>query len=180
LATLERPREQTTFTEAWQNQLKKVLKAYSPERKLGIVGLGHPMRGDDFVGSYAMKAAMDAVDGKVPEGVYLFDAEDNLEALVSRLVKLGLKYLIFIDACEMERRSGEVVLLSVMETSYPFFTTHGIPLRVFAERFFADSEVWILAIQPKQTEFDRALSPEVRDAAAKISKSIVTNLMEGV
>ena len=179
LAKLERPREQTASTEIWQDLLKKIVKACSSEEKLGIVGVGHPMRGDDYVGSYAVKAVMEATDGMLPQGAYLFDAEDNVEALISGIARLGLKHVIFIDACEMERRPGEAALLPVAETSYPFFTTHGIPLKVLAERLFPESEVWILAIQPRQTEFNAALSPEIRETAMNVSRFITTNLIEG-
>lgn len=179
MAKLERPREQTPSTEIWQDLLKKLVKACSSEEKLGIVGVGHPMRGDDYVGSYAVKAVMEATDGTLPKGAYLFDAEDNVEAVISGIARLGLKRVIFIDACEMARRPGEAALLPVGETSYPFFTTHGIPLKVLAERLFPESEVWILAIQPRQTEFNDALSPEIRETAVNVSKFIATNLIEG-
>jgi Ni,Fe-hydrogenase maturation factor len=80
----------------------------------------------------------------------------------------------------MRAKPGEVNLLSVAETSYPFFTTHGIPLKVLAERLLKGCEVWVLAIQPKETEFDEDLSPELHDAASHVSDFIVSNLMEGV
>jgi len=178
LATLELPREQTASTEGWQDPLRKILNACSSEQKLGIVGVGHPMRGDDYAGSYALKSIIEATE-TLPEGAYLFDAEDNVEALISGITRLGLKHLVFIDACEMARPPGNAALLSVAETSYPFFTTHGIPLKVLAERLFPDSEVWILAIQPKQTELDSGLSPEIRDTATNVSEFIVTNLAKG-
>jgi len=180
LAALEQwPREQTVSTEIWQYQLKGILRACSSEERLGIVGVGHSMRGDDYVGSYAVKTIMETTDGTLRKGAYLFDAEDNVEALISGFARLGLKHVIFIDACEMERRPGEAALLSVAETSYPFFTTHGIPLKVLAERLLPESEVWILAIQPRQTEFNDTISPEVREAAMNVSNFIAANLIEG-
>lgn len=179
MSKLERPMEQTTSTETWQVQLSDLLGLFSPTKRLALVGVGHPLRGDDYVGSYAIKAVMEATEDSLPDDVYLFDAEDNVEAVITRLARLGLKYVIFIDACEMGLKPGVTGLLSVTETSYPFFTTHGIPLRVLAERFLPDSEVWVLAIQPKRAEFGSSLSPEIQDAAISISKFITTNLKGG-
>ncbi len=177
---LERPREQTTSTKAdWRADLRTLLRSCSTTAGIAFVGIGHPLRGDDYVGSYTAKTIMRAMDGTLPEGMYIFDAEDNLEALITRLADLSLQHVIFIDACEMRARPGEVNLLSVSETSYPFFTTHGIPLKVLAERLLSKSEVWVLAIQPKQAEFGDRLSPELRSAAAHISGFITKGLGEG-
>jgi len=179
VATPERQQERTISAENWQVQLRTLLKSCSSEAKLAIVGLGHPLRGDDYVGSYAMKAIMEATDGGLPRGAYLFDAEDAVEALVAKLARIGLKHVIFIDACEMGQRPGQASLLPVTETSYPFFTTHGIPLKILAEQLLSDCKVWVLAIQPKQTEFGESLSPETRFAATNVSKFISANLVEG-
>ena len=76
----------------------------------------------------------------------------------------------------MGARPGETKLLPVDETQYPFFTTHGIPLKVLAEQLLMGCQVWVLAIQPKETEFGEALSPEVRDTANYVSKVIASSL----
>ncbi len=179
MSKLVRPREQATSTETWQVQLRDLLGLFSPTKKLALVGVGHPLRGDDYVGSYTVKAIMEATEGSLPDGVYLFDAEDNVEAVITRLARPGLKYVIFIDACEMGLKPGEKRLVPVAETSYPFFTTHGIPLRVLAEQFLSESKVWVLAIQPNRTEFGCSLSPEIQGAATSVSKFITTNLKRG-
>lgn len=171
--------ERTASTENWQIQLRKLLSSCSSETRLAIVGVGNPMRADDYVGSYTVKAIMEATDGALPEGAYLFDAEDSVEALIGSLAKLGLKHVIFIDACEMGLPPGQANLLSVAETSYPFFTTHGIPLKVLSDRLLSGSKVWVLAIQPKQTEFDASLSDEIQLTATNVSELITRSLIEG-
>jgi hydrogenase 3 maturation protease len=177
LTQSQRLREQTISARVqWELQLKELLAA----SKIALVGIGHPMRGDDYVGSFIVKRIIEATDGTLPENVYLFDAEDNVENLITRLSRIGLPQVVFIDACEMRAKPGEINLLSVAETSYPFFTTHGIPLKVLSEHLLKGSEVWVLAIQPKETEFDADLSPQLRDAASYVSNFIVSNLMEGV
>ena len=178
MAKMERPQKQTTQTKTWQVQLRNLIGFLSPTKRVALVGMGHPLRGDDYVGSYAAKVIIEARDGTLPDGFYVFDAEDYVEGLITRLARLGLKHVIFIDACEMGLRPGETSLLSVAETSYPFFTTHGIPLRVLAERLLPESEVWVLAIQPKRIEFGEGLSPEIQDAAISVSNFITTNLTE--
>ena len=177
MAQSQRLREQSTSARVqWELQLKDLLAS----SRVALVGVGHPLRGDDYVGSLIVKRIIEATDRALPENVYLFDAEDNVENLIIRLSKIDLRSVVFIDACEMRAKPGEVLLLSVAETSYPFFTTHGIPLKVLAENLLKRCETWVLAIQPKETEFDDDLSPELRDAAAYVSNFIVSSLMEGV
>ncbi len=179
MAKLEQPPAQTTSTEIWQTQLRGLLTSCSPAAKVGLVGIGHPLRGDDYVGSYMAKSIIDASRGALREGSYLFDAEDNVEVLISKIARLGLKDIIFIDSCEMGLRPGEADLRPIAETSYPFFTTHGIPLKVLAEQLLSKSRVWVLAIQPKQADFGESLSPEVRETAVAISGFIASNLVRG-
>lgn len=175
----QRLRKQTTSSKAqWEFQLKELLTASSPTFKTALVGVGHPLRGDDYVGSYVLRKIIKATEGRLSDGVYLFDAEDNVERVITRLSRIGLQQVIFIDAGEMRARPGEMKLLSVAETSYPFFTTHGIPLKVLTEHLLTGCEVWVLAIQPKETEFGDDLSHELRDTAAHVSKFIVSNLLE--
>ena len=134
------------------------------------------MRGDDYVESYVMKEIIKANGGTLFESIYLFDAEDTVERAITRLSKIQPKQVIFIDACEMEARPGETKLLPIDETRYPFFTTHGISLKVLAEQVLIGCKVWVLAIQPKETDFGEPLSPEVRDMANQVSKFIVSSL----
>ncbi len=167
---------QTTSTDQWESHIKELLTAASPTFKVALVGVGHPLRGDDYVGSYIMKGIIKA-SGKTPsKSVHLVDAEDKVERAITKLSRIGLKQVTFIDACEMGARPGETKLLPVDETIYPFFSTHGIPLKVLAEQLLMECKVWVLAIQPKETEFGEVLSPELRDTANRISKFIVSSL----
>ncbi len=142
-----------------------------------IVGLGHPFRGDDNVGSYIAKRLIERKEDIQHQDIYFFDAEENLETMMEPVVALAPKHVIFIDACEMGLNGGEVRLLSIADTSYPFFTTHSIPLRVIAENLLPRTEVWVLAIQPKSTCFGDKLSRE-SDAAANYVSRFIMNVLE--
>jgi len=168
---------QTTSTiQHWELLLKELLNASSPTSKVAIVGIGHPFRGDDYVGSYLLKRIVSVTGNTLFDSVYLFDAEDNVERVFTKISRIDPKQVIFIDACEMGARPAQMKLLAIAETSFPFFTTHGIPLKVLAEQLLIKCKVWVLAIQPKETEFGKRLSPEVRDAADYASEFITSIL----
>jgi len=179
LATARSVPEQTTSTAAdWQQDLRELLKSASSSNRVTLVGVGHPLRGDDYVGSQIVKTLAEHAEGALPDGLYLFDAEGDVEAVITKLADVAAKHVIFIDACEMKLRPGETQLLSIEETGYPFFTTHGIPLKVLAEQLLPKSKAWVLAIQPKQIEFSEDLSTEVEEAAVSVSRFLLRILEE--
>ena len=169
--------ELTTSTiQQWESPLNELLTAASPTFKVALVGIGHPLRGDDHVGSYVTKEIIKANCCRSPDRVYVFDAEDNVERVISRISRIHPRYVIFIDACEMGLKPTETKLMPVDETSYPFFTTHGIPLKVLADQLLMGCKVWVLAIQPKDTGFGEGLSPEIQDAADHLCKFVASSL----
>jgi len=123
------------------------------------------------VGSYVAKELITRVEPK-PNNVEFFDAEDNVESIIPKVIETRPKYVIFVDSCEMNTQPGEIRLISVSETDYPFFTTHGIPLKLLSERLLPQSEAWILAIQPDHLEFGEKMSGEVTEAGILISEFI--------
>ena len=167
----------TSIITDWQKNIEKLLKSASSTSPIALVGVGHPLRGDDYVGSLIVKK-LSIYLSQLPDGVHLFDAEGDVEAVIGKLVEVAPSHVIFIDACEMEFRPGETQLLPVAETSYPFFTTHGIPLKVIADQLLPKSRAWVLAIQPKHTEFGEELSTEVREASVSISRFMMEILEE--
>jgi len=164
--------EQTASIVDWRFQLRELL---SSKHSIAFVGVGHPYRGDDYVGSFILK---ELERHKFPPLVHLYDAEDNVESIVSRLVELKPDCVIFVDACELNGKPGETRMISVAETEYPFFTTHGIPLKVLCERMLPECQSWVLAVQPERVEFSDTLTPEVRGAAFMISDVISKTVEE--
>jgi hydrogenase 3 maturation protease len=174
MAVLERMYAKTLSTDAnWQSRLAKILTAASPTSKVALVGVGHPMRGDDFVGSFIVKDLMKKLRNS---NVILFDAEDGIEWVTSKIAAFNLRHLILLDACQMNADPGEVALIRLAETSYPFFTTHGIPLKLLVSKLLPSVETSILAIQPGRMGLNEHLSPEVLAVANGISNFVVAAL----
>jgi hydrogenase maturation protease len=172
------PGQTTSTMDEWQQGLRELLKSVSSSNRIALVGVGHPLRGDDYVGSQIVKTIAEHIENTLPDGVYLFDAERGVEAVITKLADVDPRHVVFIDSCEMKSRPGETRLLSIEETSYPFFTTHGIPLKVLADQLLPKSEAWVLAIQPKQIEFGEGLSAEVNAASLFVSRFLMKILEE--
>ncbi len=94
----ERVSEQTTSTiYGWRPELEEILNSPSPVKKIVLVGMGHPLRRDYFAGSYVVKKIIVRAKHKLPEGVYLFDGEDNVEALITRIADVEAEHVVFVD-----------------------------------------------------------------------------------
>jgi hydrogenase 3 maturation protease len=133
------------------------------------------MRGDDYVGSFIVKKLLNEIR---TQKVILFDAEDGVEWVISKVGRPNLRHLIIIDACEMNTKPGEVALIPLAKTDYPFFTTHGIPLKLLTSKLLPDVDASILAIQPGRMGLNEELSPEVSVAATSILALIANAVKE--
>jgi len=172
--------QETTLTKpSWLTELEPIVHAsLSSTKKVVFVGMGHPLRRDDYVGSYIAKKLRSMANNNLRDSFSIFDGEDNVEALITEIGDLAPEHVVFVDACEMKAEPGETQLVSIERTSYPFFTTHGIPLKLIAEQLLPKSKVWLLAIQPKDTYFGEQLTPEVRRVCNSIVNSILDMLKE--
>jgi hydrogenase maturation protease len=140
-----------------------------------MIGVGHPMRGDDYVGSFIVKTLMKGIR---TDRVIFFDAEESIEWTISKLAKTPLRRVVVVDACEMNLPAGEIVLVPLADTDYPFFTTHGIPLKLLAGKLLPNVHAFILAIQPGRMGLNARLSPAVFASANLVSQVIGTILWE--
>lgn len=163
----------------WLRELQRIVESTSTTGRIALVGMGHPLRSDDYVGSYIVKRVTSKLKRDSLNRVFLFDGEDNVENFITGIARLKPAHVIFIDACEMRENPGATRLLSVTETSYPFFTTHGVPLKLLAQQLLPDSSVWILAIQPERTDFGEGLSAQIRSLANSIVNLLVQVLRNG-
>jgi len=170
--------QKTSSITSWQENLNHLLKSTSSNNRVALVGVGHPLRGDDYTGSLIVKALGKKAENYSRNGLYIFDAEDDVEGVISKLAKLHPKHVVFIDACEMKMKPGELRLLSIEDTSYPFFTTHGIPLKLLAQKLLPESEAWMLAIQLESLELTDHLSTKLSDTARSVIELIGSSLKE--
>lgn len=136
--------------------------------KVVIAGIGNPIRSDDFVG---VKIIQD-LQGKLPENVCLIECETVPESFMDEIVQLKPSHVLLIDAAMMGLKPGEIRLFDAEKvTDFPAISTHMLPLRVFCEYItqLAKAKIALLLIEPCNTAFGEDLTPEVQEAATKIT-----------
>lgn len=146
---------------------EELRKWFSNSERIIIVGIGNPIRGDDFVG---LKITQD-LRGKIPKSVYLIECETVPESYTQIIVDFDPTHIMLIDAAVMGKKSGESVLIE--PESLPVFSaisTHALLLRIFCDFLSKNTraKIALLLIEPDQTSFGENLSPSVEDSAKRI------------
>ena len=140
--------------------------------KVVVAGIGNPIRTDDFVG---VKIVQD-LQGKVPKNVCLIECETVPESFMQEIVDLCPSHVILIDAAIIGLKPGETRLVFPEQVAdFPAITTHVLPLRIFCEYItqVTKARIGLLLIQPGNTEFGEGLTPEVQEAAEKITETLL-------
>ncbi|MEM2994692.1 MAG: hydrogenase maturation peptidase HycI [Candidatus Bathyarchaeia archaeon] len=156
-----------------ENTLKKWLKGY---RKLAILGVGNPMRGDDALGIEILKL----LKNKVPKNVKLMNCETMPENFTGKIRRFKPSHVLLIDAAHFGAKTGEAKLFMPKEISGLVLSTHAMPISLLAETIqkSVGASVMLLGIQPKTVNFGEKLSPETQKAIEETAKIIVEILKE--
>jgi hydrogenase 3 maturation protease len=154
---------------------KKLKKWLSNAERVAIAGIGNPIRMDDFVG---VRIVQD-LRGKVSEKVYLLECETVPEGYIQQIIDFNPTHILLIDAAILGIKPGESRLIKPKELkTFPAFTTHMLPLRIFCEYLAqtTKAEIALLLIEPKQTDFGEGLTPEIEASKQEIVDALTTAL----
>lgn len=151
---------------SWRIQLAELMTRQKDGRCTVIVGLGQQFKGDDYVGSQIAKDLRRTV--KTRQQVVIVDAEGSPENITKLLEEHRPRLLILIDAIDAGLQPGSISLIDISESTYPFFGTHSLPLKVLLEMSPEIPKTVLLGIQPASYEFGVPLSSEVAMAETQV------------
>jgi hydrogenase 3 maturation protease len=153
--------------------VEKELESWlSDSERVVVVGIGNPIRTDDFVG---VKIAQD-LQGKVSEKVCLLESETVPESFVQQIVDFKPTHVLLIDAAVLGLKPGELSLVEPRElTSFPAYSTHMLPLRIFCEYIgkMTGAKIAMLLVEPVSTDFGEGISAIIQDTEEKIVSILV-------
>jgi len=138
-----------------------------------ILGVGSELRSDDAAGILAAKALAKKIKkGKPTVNVLL--GETAPENLTGEIKKLKPTHLIIIDAADISKKSGEVLLFNEKDIKGVSFCTHQLPMTIMIDylKNYIDCNILIIGIQPKNLKVGNNLSKEVKIAVKYVSKEV--------
>jgi hydrogenase 3 maturation protease len=139
----------------------------SDAKRVVVVGIGNPIRMDDFVG---VKIVQD-LHGKVSDNVYLIECETVPESFIQQIIDFDPTHILLIDAAVLGLEPGDSRLIEPKQLGiFQAFSTHALPLRIFCE-YLAETtkaKITLLLIEPKKAAFEEGLTPEIKASAREI------------
>ena len=156
-----------------RSQLFIWLKDY---RRLAVLGIGNPLRGDDAVGLRVIQNLL----GKVPEDVLLLECEMVPENYLSKIERFKPTHVLMVDAAQLNKEAGASKLISVEEIAGTALSTHTLPLSFLAEIIKQNigAKVMLFGVQPESIEFKEGLSPKLQEASKEIADLIASVVKE--
>ena len=136
--------------------------------KVVIVGIGHPLRGDDALGPSLVKRLEGHLDA------LCIDAGSAPENYLGKIIKAAPDVVLFIDAVDLNKEPGFYQILEQEEILKAGFTTHDLSPRMLIEYLTKETKarIYLLGIQPKDIELGQGLSAPVQKALSKLELSI--------
>ncbi len=144
--------------------------------KIVVVGIGNPIRADDYVGLYVVEQ----LKGKLANRVLLIEAETVPENYLLDIEEFKPTHVILIDAAFLGLKPAEVSLVEAEKiVDYSAITTHLLPLRVFCEyvKQATGATIALLLIEPQSMEYNEGLTPKVQATAKKLIKILMALLV---
>ena len=154
------------------NNIKQILIDWlGKEFRLVIIGIGNLLKSDDGLGV----VIVNELQGKTTENVLLIDCGTVPETYVGPIRKFNPSHVLMMDAAELNSNPGTIRFVFPDEIQGLAIYTHSLPLNVFADylKKETNTEIALLAVQPKNLDFGESLSPEVLVALKSLSNDIL-------
>jgi len=158
-----------------QNLKTRLQKKLEGVDRLGILGIGSELRGDDAAGLWITRnlARHPKAAGSVQ--VRSFLGHTAPESLTGEIKKFKPTHLLIADAASMGMDPGDVCLFDVMdEREGVSFSTHRMPLKILASYLLWSfpCTVVVLGIQPQNTDFGQKPSKAVQASVRSVCQII--------
>ena len=131
--------------------------------RTAVCGIGNRIRGDDGIGPEVIDSLRNELED---DNVLLLDCESTPESVLGELQDFAPDKLILVDAVDLGKKPGRIGLVDIHSIKKAAMSTHKLPISMFIDYLQTRMKFKLLfiGIQPKQTELNRGMSPEVMDA----------------
>ena len=146
------------------------------ERRVVLMGVGNPMRGDDGVGV----AIIQRLQERPIPGVMLLNTETVPESYIGKVESHEPTHVLLVDAANFGGKPGDTRLIDSQHIGGQAVSTHSLPLTIFITYIEKSLgiRVLLLGIQPKNVAFGEEMTPELAEASIRIAETLRRALSE--
>ena len=142
---------------------------FSGFKRVVIVGIGNPLRRDDFIGTRIVRD----LRNKVSPAVNLIECESVPESFIEPITEFDPSHVLIIDAALLNLKPGTARLVNYKDLKeQQVVSTHALPLRIFCQYLqqLIEAKIALLLIQPENTDFGENLTQELENTAKRLVK----------
>jgi len=158
--------------------LEQQLREYlgEGERRVVLMGVGNPMRGDDGVGVAIIQRLQET---PIP-GVMLLNTETVPESYIGKVESHDPTHVLLVDAANFGGNPGDTRLIDSQHIGGQAVSTHSLPLTIFITYIEKSLgiRVLLLGVQPKSVAFGEEMTPELAEASIRIAETLRRALFE--
>ena len=126
-----------------------------------VISIGNPIKSDDNIGNIVLE--------RIDVDAIKIRGETAPENFVEKVK--GCDDIIIIDALQFGGEVGEIKTFDLDDVEDRLVSTHSIPIVMF-KKFFPDSKITIIGIQPENIEFGDDLSKRLKEMVDDITKEV--------
>lgn len=158
--------------------LEQGLREYfgESEKRVVIVGVGNPIRGDDAVGP----RIIELLEEKPMKNVLLLNTESVPEAFTGKVEKFNPTHVLMVDAANFRGEAGETKLITGAQIGGQAISTHSLPLNIFISYIekSLNVDVLLLGIQPVSIGLGEPMTAPLEAAAVSVANTLYQILSE--
>jgi len=159
-----------------KNELLDILRSCR-DPKICILGIGSEFKADDAAGAMIAKQLQTKCENKkcnFATSVLCIDGSTAPENFTGDIKRFAPTHLFIIDAAEMGQEPGAVRLIPNDKVGGVSFSTHVLPIAVMINylKQSIDFESVIIGIEPKDFEFGKEMSKDVKKSVDKLTNII--------
>jgi hydrogenase 3 maturation protease len=135
----------------------ETLRARLEGKRVVVLGVGNPIRGDDGIGPYLA----DRLQGKVEATVV--NTGDVPENYLGPVAAARPEVVVIVDAAELGAGPGEMAIVEASELAETTLSTHKASLSLFIKVLQSEvqADIFLLGVQPASMAFGAPMSPAV-------------------
>jgi len=149
----------------------QVFLGEATRRRVVVVGVGSPIRGDDIVGFKVLQL----LEGKLSDNVLLLQTETVPESYTGAIRDFQPTHVIIVDAANFHGAPGEARIIPPKAIANTSVSTHSLPLHLFIG-YVKESicpNVVLIGVQGVNIDLGAELNPSVEKGATEVTDILV-------